>query len=62
MSADHDEIPVRLPSGTKAIVLLPKVFTIEDGVHMMNFLSAYITDKTGEVLPLPTKEPHEQPD
>lgn len=41
---DHDEIPVRLPSGTKAIVRLPRPFTYEDGVHLMNFLSEYIED------------------
>jgi hypothetical protein len=55
---DFDTIPVRLPSGTKAIVKLPRVFTLEDGVHLMNFLSAYITDKTGE--PLRAQEAAEQ--
>lgn len=43
---DFDVIPVRLPSGTKAIVQLPRPFTLEDGVHLMNFLSLYIEDKT----------------
>lgn len=52
MANDFDEIPVRLPSGTKAVIKLPRVFTIEDGVHLMNILSLYITDKTGEVVPL----------
>lgn len=52
MDNDYDEIPVRLPSGTKAIVKLPRVFTLADGVHLMNFLSMYLTDKTGEPLPI----------
>jgi hypothetical protein len=42
VSADFDTIPVRLPSGTKAFVQLPRPFTLEDGVHLMNFLSEYI--------------------
>lgn len=41
----YDDIPVRLPSGTKAIVKLPRPFTLEDGVHLMNFLSLHIEEK-----------------
>lgn len=44
---DFDVIPVRLPSGTKAIVKLPRPFTLADGVHLMNFLEAYIEEKSG---------------
>lgn len=51
MDSDYEEIPVRLPSGSKAVMRLPRVFTLEDGVHLMNFMSAYITDKTGDPLP-----------
>jgi hypothetical protein len=50
--SDFDTIPVRLPSGSKAIVQLPRVFTLEDGVHLMDFLTAYLTDKTGEPVAL----------
>jgi hypothetical protein len=42
---DFDTIPVRLPSGTKAVVRLPRPFTLEDGVHLMDFLSLYIEGK-----------------
>lgn len=42
---DFDTIPVRLPSGTKAIVQLPRPFTLDDGVHLMNFLSLYLEEK-----------------
>ena len=47
---DFDDIPVRLPSGTKVVVRLPRPFTLEDGVHLMNFLSFYITDKAGDPI------------
>jgi hypothetical protein len=40
-----DIIPIRLPSGGKAIVRLPRPFTLADGVHLMNFLSEYIEEK-----------------
>jgi hypothetical protein len=45
---DFDTIPVRLPSGTKAIVQLPRPFTLADGVHLMNFLSLYIEENQGQ--------------
>jgi len=51
MVDDFDDVPVRLPSGTKVVVRLPRIFTLEDGMHLMNFLSSYITDKAGEPLP-----------
>lgn len=41
---DFDTIPIRLPSGQKAIVQLPRKFTLVDGVHLMNFLSMYIEE------------------
>jgi hypothetical protein len=41
---EFDTIPVRLPSGTKAVVLLPRPFTIEDAEHMRKFLALYIED------------------
>jgi hypothetical protein len=46
---DFDDLPVRLPSGTKAIVRLPRPFTLEDGVHLMDFLSNYIEEATTPV-------------
>jgi hypothetical protein len=45
---DFDTIPVRLPSGTKAIIKLPRPFTLADGVHLMNFLENYIEEKQGQ--------------
>ena len=41
---DFDDVPVRLPSGTKAVVRLPRPFTLADGVHLMDFLSNYIEE------------------
>lgn len=41
---DFDTIPVRLPSGGKAIVQLPRKFKLADGVHLMNFLSEYVEE------------------
>jgi hypothetical protein len=41
---DFDTIPVRLPSGTKAVVLLPRPFTPEDAEHMLKFLALYIEE------------------
>lgn len=45
MSEKFDVIDIRLPSGTKATVKLPDPFTLADGVHLMNFLSAYIEEE-----------------
>lgn len=42
---DFDDIAVRLPSGTKAHIRLPRPFTLADGVHLMNFLENYIEEK-----------------
>jgi len=41
---DMDIIPVRLPYGTKAVVHLPRSFTLADGVHLMNFLTEYVEE------------------
>lgn len=52
--SDFDDIPIRLPSGARAIVRLPRPFTPKDAEHMMRFLAEYI-----EALPLepaPRKE------
>lgn len=49
--SDYDDIPVRLPSGSKAIVRLPRPFTTEDAKHLMVFLANYIEDKEREQLP-----------
>jgi hypothetical protein len=45
---DFDDVPVRLPSGTKAVVRLPRPFTLADGVHLMDFLSNYIEETKRE--------------
>ena len=42
--ADFDDIPVRLPSVTKAIVRLPRPFTTKDAEHLTRFLALYIED------------------
>jgi serine/threonine-protein kinase RIO1 len=41
---EYDTIPVRLPSGTKAFIRLPRPFTLKDGIHLMNFLGGYIEE------------------
>lgn len=48
MAHDFDDVPVRLPSGTKAVVRLPRPFTLADGVHLMDFLSNYIEETKQE--------------
>ena len=45
MAGDFDDVPVRMPSGTKAVVRLPRPFTLQDGVHLLDFLSNYIEDE-----------------
>jgi hypothetical protein len=42
--SEFDDIPIRLPSGTKAIVRLPRPFTTEDAQHLSKFLALYIED------------------
>jgi hypothetical protein len=44
---DFDTIPVRLPSGSKAIVQLPRPFTTADAVHLIRFLAQYHRRKIG---------------
>lgn len=44
---NHDVIPVRLPSGTKATVILPRPFTEADAEHMAKFLALYIEEPEG---------------
>lgn len=52
----YDEIPVRLPSGTKAVVMLPRPFTIKDARHLVQFLSAYVEDKAlSDTPPVPPR-------
>lgn len=41
-----DLIPIRLPSGTKATVFLPRPFTTEDATHFVCFIAQYIEDIT----------------
>jgi hypothetical protein len=41
---EYDEIPVRLPSGTKAVMRLPRPFTSADARHLVLFLASYIED------------------
>lgn len=43
-----DIIPIRLPSGTKAFVNLPRPFTVEDAAHFMLFLAEYIEQAQAE--------------
>lgn len=45
---DCDEIPVRLPSGSKAIVRLPRPFTRKDATHLVQFLAAYIEENASK--------------
>lgn len=42
---DRDIIPVRLPSGAKAVVDLPRPFTVADATHLVSFLTQYIEDE-----------------
>ncbi len=42
---EQDVIPVRLPSGSKATVFLPRPFTSEDATHFVLFIAQYIEDK-----------------
>lgn len=42
---DYDDIPIRLPSGTKAIVRLPRPFTSEDVAYVSRFLALYVEDE-----------------
>jgi hypothetical protein len=42
---EYDEIPIRLPSGTKAVVRLPRPFTLKDAMHMLDFLQLYIEEE-----------------
>ncbi len=39
---DFDDVPVRLPSGSRAVVRLPRPFTTDDAAHLITFLSGYI--------------------
>ncbi len=39
---DQDVIPIRLPSGGKATVILPRPFTAEDATHFVLFIAQYI--------------------
>lgn len=52
---EPDVIPVRLPSGGKAIVQVPGKFTIADGVHLMNFLTEYLDERV-EGAPVAARE------
>lgn len=42
MRNERDLIPVRLPSGRKALVNLPRPFTASDAAHLANFLAEYV--------------------
>ncbi len=42
---EQDVIPIRLPSGSKATVILPRPFTTEDATHFVLFIAQYIEDK-----------------
>lgn len=48
---DRDVIPVRLPSGAKAIVDLPRPFTVADATHLVSFLTQYIEDEIHGAAP-----------
>lgn len=41
---EGDVIPIRLPSGTKATVFLPRPFTTEDATHFVQFIAQYIEE------------------
>lgn len=41
---EFDTIPVRLPSRTKAIVILPRPFTAADAEHLTRFLALYVEE------------------
>lgn len=41
---EFDDVPVRLPSGSRAVVRLPRPFTSQDAAHLISFLSGYIED------------------
>jgi len=56
MDNDYDEIPVRLPSGTKAVVILPRPFTPEDAEHMRKFLALYIEEAEPEAAAAPSPQ------
>ena len=48
---DRDIIPVRLPSGAKAVVDLPRPFTVADATHLIAFLTQYIEDEVHGTAP-----------
>lgn len=44
MSAEFDDIPVRLPSGKKALIRLPRPFTEADTKYLARFLDLYVEE------------------
>jgi len=49
---ERDTIPVRLPSGSKAIIDLPRPFTVADATHLVAFLTQYIEDEIHGAAPV----------
>lgn len=48
---ERDSIPVRLPSGSKAIISLPRPFTVADATHLIAFLTQHIEDDVHGTAP-----------
>lgn len=42
MNNDRDTVPVRLPSGTKAILDLPRPLTVADATHLCAWIVQYV--------------------
>jgi len=42
---DYDDIPIKLPSGRKALVRLPRPFDLKDARHLVKFIANYVEDK-----------------
>lgn len=58
---DFDTIPVRLPSGRKAVVLLPTVFTAQDAAHLTKFLALYTEESISADFPEAIKDDTTKP-
>ncbi|WP_341674995.1 hypothetical protein [Niveibacterium sp. SC-1] len=56
----HDVIPVRLPSGTRAMVDLPVPFTQADFQHLHRILALYIEDAVNEGPPTAVSDQSEE--
>lgn len=50
--AEFDTIPVRLPSRTKAVVMLPRPYTAADHEHLVKTLALYVEEAPAESSPV----------